>query len=94
MSFIIEFMIDIENILADGFDYKGHLDDPSRIRWGDRELVADIYYSQGNELYERSDYIEALKSYDRATDLNPLYEKARLNKAILLDRMGMEKEVG
>jgi len=89
-----ESTIDIENILPDGFDYKGHLDDPSRIRWGDRELVADIYHSQGNELYEKGDYIEALKSYDRAIDLNPLYEKARLNKAILLDRMGMEKEVG
>ncbi len=89
-----ESTIDIENILPDGFDYKGHLDDPSRIRWGSRELVADIYHSQGNELYEKGDYIEALKSYDRAIDLNPLYEKARLNKAILLDRMGMEKEVG
>ena len=87
-----ESMIDIENILPDGFDYKGHLNDPSRTRWGDRELVADIYQSQGNESFERGDYIEALKSYDRAISLNPIYERARLNKAILLDRMAMEKE--
>jgi hypothetical protein len=44
-------LIDIENILLDGFDYKGHLDHPSRTRWGDRELVADIYHSLGNEFW-------------------------------------------
>lgn len=37
-----DFSIDIENILPDGFDYKRHLSNPSRMRWGDRELVADI----------------------------------------------------
>jgi len=87
-----ESMIDIENILPDGFDYKGHLNDPSRTRWRDRELVADIYHSQGNEFYEKGDYIKALESYDRAINMNPLYEKARLNRAILLDRIGIEKE--
>ncbi len=87
-----ESIIDIENILPDGFDYKGHLNDPSRTRWGDRELVADIYHSQGNESFERGDYIGALKCYDRAISLNPIYERARLNRAILLDRMAMEKE--
>jgi tetratricopeptide (TPR) repeat protein len=88
-----ESMIDIENILPDGFDYKGHLNDPSRTKWGDRELVADIYHSQGNESFERGDYVEALQSYDRAISLNPIYERVRLNKAILLDRMEMEKEI-
>ena len=86
-------VIDIENILPDGFDYKGHLNDPSRTRWGDRELVADIYHSQGNEFYEKGNYVEALRSYDRAIKLNPLYERARLNKAIVLDRMGLGKEI-
>jgi hypothetical protein len=42
-----ESSIDIENILPNGFDYKGHLDDPLRTRWGDKELVADIYHSNG-----------------------------------------------
>ena len=44
-----ESTIDIENILPDGFGFKGHLNDPSRTRWGDKELVADIYHSLGNE---------------------------------------------
>ena len=88
-----ESMIDIENILPDGFDYKGHLNDPSRTGWGDTELVADIYHSRGNEFFEKGDYIEALRSYDRAMSLNPLYERARLNRAIVLDRIGLDKEI-
>jgi tetratricopeptide (TPR) repeat protein len=79
--------IDIENILPGGFDYKGHLFNPSRIRWGDQELVADIFHSMGNECFEKGEFTEALKNYEMAIRLNPRYEKARLNKAILLDRM-------
>jgi tetratricopeptide (TPR) repeat protein len=86
-------VVDIEHILPDGFDYKGHLSDPSRTRWGERELVADIYHSQGNEFYEKGNYVEALRSYDRAIELNPLYERARLNKTIVLDRIGLDKEI-
>jgi hypothetical protein len=82
-------LIDIENILPDGFDYKGHLDDPSRTRWGDRELVADIHHSLGNEFFSRGEFIKALNNYDMALHLNPRYEKARLNKTILLDKMKM-----
>jgi len=84
--------IDIENILMDGFDYQGHLKDPSRTLWGDRELVADIYHSQGNECFEKGDYSKALKNYDMAMKLNSQYERARLNKAIVLDRMRMIKK--
>jgi len=84
--------IDIENILPDGFDYKGHLDNPSRTRWGDRELVADIYHSIGNELFSKSKLTEALENYEKALRLNPRYEKARLNKAILSHRMKGEVE--
>ena len=87
-----ESVIDIENILPDGFDYKGHLGDPSRTRWGDRELVADIYHSQGNEWYERGEYDKALANYDMAIRLNPRYEKAHLNKAILLEKLRIEIE--
>jgi len=86
-----ESMVDIENILPDGFDYKGHLNDPSRSIWGDQELVADIYHSLGNECYEKGDYNEALRNYDMAIKLNPRYERARLNKAIVVDRIGMEE---
>jgi tetratricopeptide (TPR) repeat protein len=84
--------IDIENILPEGFDYKGHLGNPSRTRWGDKELVADVYHSMGNECFEQGEFMEALKNYEMAIRLNPRYEKARLNKTILLDRMsGVEK---
>jgi len=79
--------IDIDNILPDAFDYRGHLDDPSRTRWGNRELVADIYHSAGNEFFLKGEWIEALKNYEKALHLNPHYEKAQLNRAILLDKM-------
>ena len=84
-----DFIIDIENILPEGFDYKGHKQIPSRLMWGDKELVADIYQSKGTELFEKGEFGEALKNYDMALKLNPKYEKARLNKTILLDRMVM-----
>jgi len=86
-----ESMVDIENIVPEGFDYKGHVNNPSRTLWGDQELVADIYHSQGNEWYEKGDYTEALKNYDMALTLNPRYERARLNKVIVVDRIRMEE---
>jgi tetratricopeptide (TPR) repeat protein len=81
-------MIDIENILPDGFNYKGHLEDPSRTRWGNKELVADIYHSSGNEYFEKRKLNEALMNYEIAIKLNPEYEKAHLNKVILLQEIG------
>ena len=79
--------IDIENILPKGFDYNGHLKDPSRTRWGDREIVADIYHSIGNEFFKMGKLRDALKNYDRAITLNPAYEKAQLNKLIVIDKI-------
>jgi tetratricopeptide (TPR) repeat protein len=84
-----ESTIDIENILPNGFDYKGHLSNPSRTKWGDRELVADIHHSLGNEWFEKGELAEALKHYEMAVKLNPQYEKAHLNKAIVMDKLGM-----
>jgi tetratricopeptide (TPR) repeat protein len=83
-------LIDIENILPDGFDYQGHLNDPSRTRWDDRELVADIYHSLGNECFANAEWKKALESYEMAIHLNPHYERARLNRAILSDKMENE----
>jgi tetratricopeptide (TPR) repeat protein len=80
-------LIDIENILPDGFDFKGHLANPSRIRWGNRELVADIYHSLGNECFGKGKFVEALENYDRAIQLNPQYEKARINKVIAFGKI-------
>ena len=79
--------IEIENILPEGFGYKGHRSNPSRTRWGDRELVADIYHSLGNELFEMNMLRDALKNYDRAITLNPSYEKVKLNKLIVVDKL-------
>jgi tetratricopeptide (TPR) repeat protein len=80
-------MIDIENIFPYGFDYRDHLNDPSRTSWADRELVSDIYLSMGNEFFAKSQWNKALASYDRALVLNHRYEKAHLNRAIVLAKM-------
>lgn len=80
--------VDVENSLPGGFDYKGHLRDPSRKRWGDMDLVADIYHSLGNEFFDKGELDEALKSYNMAINLNPKYERAYLNRMILSDKMG------
>jgi tetratricopeptide (TPR) repeat protein len=80
--------IDIENILPNGFNYKGHLNNSSRIRWGDVELVADIYHSVGNVCFQDGKYQEALKNYDMSITLNPRYEKALLNRTIVMDKIG------
>ena len=79
--------IDVENILPDGFDYRGHHAHPARTGWGDRELIADIYHSVANEHFEKGNFVEALKNYDMAISFNPRYEKAHLNRAILLDKI-------
>jgi len=83
--------IDIESILPDGFDYKGHLNNPSRTRWEDKELVADIYHSLGNEYFEKGEFAKALNNYEMAIKLNPQYEKAYLNKAIVMDKLGTRR---
>jgi len=87
-------IINVENILPEGFDFKGHKQSPSRLMWGDKELVADIYQSKGTELSEKEEFADALRNYNMALKLNPKYEKARLNKAILIDRMGMTGKLG
>ena len=87
-----ESAIDIENILPYGFDYKGHLDHPSRTRWGDRELVADIYHSLANECFRKGEFAKAFTNYEMAIKLNPQYQKARLNKAILMNKIRGNKD--
>jgi tetratricopeptide (TPR) repeat protein len=88
---IDDFTIDVENILPEGFDYKGHKQNPSRLIWESKELVADIYQSRGTDLFEKGELGEALRNYDMALNLNPRYEKVELNRAILLDQMKTKK---
>jgi tetratricopeptide (TPR) repeat protein len=85
-----ESTIDIENMLSDGYDYKGHHHHPSRTEWGDKELVADIHHSMGNDFFSKGEWVKALENYDRAIYLNPQYEKAHINKAVLIDKMKNE----
>ncbi len=80
-------IIQVENILPNGFGYEGHLEDAEAVRWGERELVADIYHSAANELFEKGRFEEALENYKRALDLNPEYERAQLNMRIVIDKM-------
>ena len=81
-------VIDVENIFPYGFSYQYHLNDPLRTSWTDRELVSDIYLSVGNEFFAKSQWGEALASYDSALVLNHRYEKAHLNRVIVLAKMG------
>lgn len=62
LSYMPKGQICIENILPTGHDYKGHSDESVKIRWGIRELVADIYNSQGTECFEAAEYKKALAS--------------------------------
>jgi len=77
-------LIDVENIFPYGFAYQHHLSDPSRTSWADRELISDICLSVGNEFFARGQWDQALASYDRAIILNHRYEKAHLNRVIVL----------
>jgi tetratricopeptide (TPR) repeat protein len=85
-------LIDIENILPEGFNYEGHYGNSSRTIWGDIELISDLYNSLGNDSFEKHEFVMAMKYYDIAITLNPQYEKPHLNKAILLKKMEMERK--
>jgi len=80
--------IDIENMLAHGFDYGGHRDHPRRRQWGNKELVADVYHSMGNGFFHRGNLERAIHNYDEAIRLNPGYATPRFNKGIALVELG------
>ena len=84
--------IDIEHILRNGFDFKGHLDNPYRTVWGNAELIADIYHSTGNEQFEHGDLGQAVQSYSKAIRLSPKYTKAYLNRGLALLKLGRGAE--
>jgi len=84
--------IDIENILPDGFDYRAHRKAGGRIEWGDRELIADIYHSIGNESAASGDWEGAIENYDKSLMLYPRHNRVRLNKGISLVELGHPDE--
>ena len=89
---INEITIDVENIFPHGFDFRGHFGNPQRILWGNAELIADIYYSIGNQLMEKNNLEEAVQNYSKAIRLNPNYTKAYLNRGIALSLLGRDEE--
>lgn len=84
--------VDIENTLPDGFDYAGHHGVYRREGWGDRELVADIYHSAGNELFAAGEWEGAVVSYEKSIEMNPQYTKAYINKGLALIELGRVDE--
>lgn len=84
--------IDVENIFPFGFDYKGHLNNSGRIEWSNRELVADIYVSIGNDLFEQGKLKMAIQNYDEAIKLNPNHPIASLNRQIAFAESGQAKK--
>jgi len=84
--------IDIEQIMPNGFDFKGHLHNPKREEWSYTELIADIYHSTGNKFFEQGNHEEAVQNYSKAIRLNPKYTKAYLNRALALFMLGRDKE--
>ncbi|MBW1996468.1 MAG: tetratricopeptide repeat protein [Deltaproteobacteria bacterium] len=83
-------ILDVENVLPWGFGYKGHIANHYRVIWDNRELVADLYLSMGNEFFNESHLDEAEAAYEMALRLNPRHEKARLNRVILMDKRTSE----
>lgn len=77
--------VDIEHLSAEGFGFRGHLEDASRELWGDKELLADVFHSMGNILFLKGQYAEAIRCYDRALEHNPTHQRAELNRMILLN---------
>lgn len=80
--------IDIENIMRDGFNYRGHCGIPGREEWADRQLVADVYHSVGNEFASSGEWERAIVEYEKAIRLYPGYVRAHLNKGIALVELG------
>ncbi|HID73856.1 MAG TPA: tetratricopeptide repeat protein, partial [Thermoplasmata archaeon] len=48
--------------------------------------------AQGNELFKEKKYVEALRSYDRALDMDAPYVPALYNKAMTLMKLNLADE--
>ncbi|MDP6178685.1 MAG: tetratricopeptide repeat protein [Desulfatiglandales bacterium] len=81
-------ILDVENSLPGGFDYKGYLKISSSERRGAKELIADTYHRLGNELFDQGELNKTLKCYNMAINLNFKYQRAYHNRMILPEKMG------
>ncbi|MBI4333738.1 MAG: tetratricopeptide repeat protein [Chloroflexi bacterium] len=83
--------VEVEHMFPGGYDCFrdfGGL----KARWGDGELVADVYLSEGNVLFDRGQVDAALECYRRSLALNPGYRKACINAAMALMVLGRHEE--
>jgi tetratricopeptide (TPR) repeat protein len=53
---------------------------------------AEFWFNEGNALYAQSEYEEAVKAFDSATELNPQYTYAWINKGEILLIINKQRE--
>ncbi|MFH1485585.1 MAG: hypothetical protein ABIH46_05905 [Chloroflexota bacterium] len=82
--------LDIENVFPQGFGYPGHLANPGRTEWGNRDLIGELLVAVGNEKFEDRRLEEALESYEAALVLSPQNQTAQLNRLIVLAELGRD----
>jgi len=84
--------IDVEHASPGGYDFEDKRPRFERIWWSGRELVADIYHSEGNLLFHEGKLEEAVAAYDNSLLLNPRYTKAYINAAATLLVLNRQEE--
>lgn len=84
--------IDIEHVFPTGFDFRGHLENPTREEWDEPDLVAETYVAAGNFCFDAHDLGGALEQYERALELRPGSYKALVNRATVLAALGRVEE--
>jgi hypothetical protein len=84
--------LDIEHVFPNGFDFRGHLDNPSREEWSEKDLVAETYVADGNFCFYSHHFPGALDKYDSALALRPDSYKALVNRGTVLVVMGRVEE--
>jgi tetratricopeptide (TPR) repeat protein len=84
--------LDIEHVFSIGFDFRGHLENPAREEWSERDLVAETYVADGNFCFDSRHLSGALEKYDSALVLRPGSYKALVNRGTALAAMGRVEE--
>lgn len=84
--------IDVEHMSPAGYDFQDKRSGIKRLSWNDRELIADIYHSRGNLLFQQGKLVDAVRIYDKSLLLNPRYTKAYINAATALLVLGRQQQ--
>lgn len=83
---------DVEHMSPEGYDFQDTRSGIRRVSWGDRELIADIYHSRGNLLFQQGKLEGAVANYEKSVLLNPRYTKAYINAATALLVLGRQEQ--